>query len=1036
MSYNGMTTVKFCGLPISEDFKVMNCQVVCLYLSRKRMPANGSAISDLYTTSSLDTDASWFFKLIGGYAHITQNPKFATIDQTDNNRCFTNAEGNNEQKIRAFVEQVKSKNGVDNEGFRFYIVNSQTQELCLNRAMENLIAENIELHEKSRKSRTPDKQYEGEQFRKIASVDVYKTLVEIYQGQPVFEPMDLHHIGESEHIMCPTQAFSLETAFKAKDNGLIMASQMCGNSYVVDGNENSLKFPHFHLVQEVAVDTFNPAAIASMNFPKTKTISDTSVKRNEGNNYLMGKNSAVVRHLENRVVSETIRKESDLKAMGVSNEELLHKLKKSIIDASEEEQFKELTGWKAARLNDFTQMWHSSNRISEPIMVMREWYKSKFFYGDNDPRNDLISRPMKDVKPLDISLSPFGNFLARRMEWTRKPYSCISNHMVCLFMSFARLDAYRREKELHINWLLTGAGNCGKSYALNTISNEMSIEHTFEQYAHETGKANAVCHDQLDCIHLYHEMPDHLMGISGNQMSNTGDYLMKNSLDSCEINTKAFLIDPHTGERTFTVAKSEIIRVVGGCTNEPPQIIPEALLQRFIVIMVHDHNVKDKRKIDFALRGYYGSDEMKERKKEVNQYFRLEQYLYCMVEKLIFCKVLPDIDESVFSIVFRDIEKYCSQKGVDMTLPRNLLRVRKIARIMTILHAIEMVFHTPYSPHYNKPFKYEMMFDLAPYFIITEEIALCAIQLLEDQYFTNIEIEVLSNFARDVAHYPPPPDYQGYNPNAMDDTPQPEWKVENDTFGIPKANYNYLQFKGGLWNLANYLSVRCSSTTKHSAANINMMLHIMAKRKIKCRSYIDHDKMDDKVVPMEILIIQNGAVADRKIYVNRQYIDRILAGEYNNIFKDAMEHTTTTATRTRKIITTKQVKDEFGVLQTMNMQQHPSRVKYQDCESDYGIHRHTFDEDYEGGLVEKFLLDKKLYTSTDDEIDFYLPANYEGFYRHYWGQQDGFISKQYPLDYIVNADAEVQKSKFSTKRRRVGDRKSQSDIFSAMSARA
>ena len=36
----------------------------------------------------------------------------------------------------------------------------------------------------------------------------------------------------------------------------------------------------------------------------------------------------------------------------------------------------------------------------------------------------------------------------------------------------------------------------------------------------------------------------------------------------------------------------------------------------------------------------------------------------------------------------------------------------------------------------------------------------------------------------------------------------------------------------------------------------------------------------------------------------------------------------------------------------------------------------------------------------------------------------------------TSADAEVKKSKFSTKRRRVGERKSQSDIFNAMSASA
>ena len=369
-----------------------------------------------------------------------------------------------------------------------------------------------------------------------------------------------------------------------------------------------------------------------------------------------------------------------------------------------------------------------------------------------------------------------------------------------------------------------------------------------------------------------------------------------------------------------------------------------------------------------------------------------------------------------------------------MTLPRNLLRVRKIARIMTILHAIEMVFHTPYSPYYNKPFTYKSLLALAPYFIITEEIALCSIQLLEDQYFTNIEIEVLSNFAERVARYPAKQGYQGYNPNNMDETVHPTWKLDTGMLGEPKPNYNYLEFKGTLWNLANYLSVRCSSTTKHSAANINMMLHIMSKRKIKCTTYTDHDTMDGKIVPMEILITQNGAQTDRKVFINRQYIDRILAGEYDNIFKDAMDHTSTTATRTRRVITTKQVKNEFGVLQTMNMTRHPTRIKYQEYEEDNKIKRSSFEDDFEGRLVEEFLINKRILKADDDKIELYIPEVYEDMFRSYWRSQDDFIDRNYPDDFIVATDEHIEMKPFASKRRRIGEKKTPEQLMSMFSS--
>jgi len=1036
MSGKMSQTIQFCGVPLTPDTKFEHAQVVTIYLSKKRMGPSAQSMADLYNTSSEHTDASWFKNIITALAHIAQHPELCTEDQSDKTRTTTGADGQTRDKIQLYIEQVKKTNGVETLGYRFFIVNTMPDQLDLNVGMTNLIGESADLHDKKKMGRQI-KTLVGENYRIMMNPDTYGTTVTTYcQKRHTSSAIDPHHISNGEQWCSPTIAFSNKTAVEKTLAANCLFKQHEANEYVIDGQPNTLKFPFWHLVQGVQLGTFTPQAVINMGFPKDVSLHAVpEVMPSPDDQGIMNSNRAIQQSAAMDVVSETIRKESDLVAMGNTNEKMLAEFKAFLKaeGVDEKTEFEEIQKWKKVRLEEFRQLWQSSNRISDPLLIMREWFNSTVMGNSSDPMYNIVSRPREDCKPLDTSLSPFGNFLARRTEFTRKPYCCISNHMVCLFMSFARLDCYRRQKELHINWLLTGAGNSGKSYALNIASDDMCIPHTFEKYAHETGKANAVCHDQLDAIHLYHEMPDHLLGISGNQMSNTGDYLMKNSLDSCEINTKAFHIDPQTGERTFMVAKSEIIRVVGGCTNEPPQVVPEALLQRFIVIMVHDHNVQHKRKIDFALRGYIGSDDMNKRKKEVHHYFCVEQYLYCMVEKLVWCKVLPDIDESIFSIVFRDIEGYCSKKGVDMTLPRNLLRVRKIARIMTILHAIEMVYHTPYSPFYNKPFTYESLLELAPYFIITEEIALCAIQLLEDQYFTNIEIEVLSNFANKVAHYPPPDDYDGYNPNSMDERPHPTWKLENGMMGEPKPNYNYLEFKGTLWNLANYLSVRCSTTTKHSPANINMMLHIMAKRKIKCRTYTDHNTMDDTVVPMEILITQTGSASDRKVYINRQYIDRILAGEYDNIFKDAMENTTSTSTRPRKIITTKQVNNEFGVLQTMDIKRHSTRKKYQETETNNVITRHSFENDYEEDLVAAHIHQQKLIQDDSKDFGAYSPAMYEEMYRIYWNTQEDYIPRSYPVDYIVQGGDEIEMKSY--KRRKTENKMTAADRLAAMMSR-
>ena len=339
---------------------------------------------------------------------------------------------------------------------------------------------------------------------------------------------------------------------------------------------------------------------------------------------------------------------------------------------------------------------------------------------------------------------------------------------------------------------------------------------------------------------------------------------------------------------------------------------------------------------------------------------------------------------------------------------------------MTILHAIELVFHTPYSPYYDKPFEYETMLELAPYFIITEEIALCSMQLLEDQYFSSIEVEVLQNFMDKVVNYPPPDGYEGYNPNSMADAPNPTWKLETGPLGEIKPNYNYLEYKGNIWSLANHLSVRCTTTTKHSAANINLTLHLMEKRKISCRPFIDHNVKGPDYQQMEILLKTSGG-GDKRIYINRQYMDKIRNGEFDNVFKEGMEFISTSTTRARKIITAKQVVNEFGVLQTLELKPNPTKTKFQEIKVDQQIQRITFspeaDFDFEGNLALEFIFKNNLKSKDDETVEKYTPEIYEKEFSDYWNNHPDYISKSYPNDFITKMD-EIQVKPFVSHKRR------------------
>ena len=653
------------ALKVSEPINTN--QALCFYISTKRMSPGSSSFQGLFKTDEASTDARWFSILITAIAHIIQNPKYCMDDENDNTHTFVDATGSTVDKTTQFIETVKSSDGVFDVGYRIWIFNHIPNQFDFCKGMKNLIIENLKFWEQKHLGKTVP-QYCGDTFRQMTSAAFYATYVNTWFGKGSRSGSDLHHVSDPSNNIAITNAFSIYSSFKQSSNDSVNVQQNSIINYQhQDNGETYFLFPYPHLVFKLPSASFQPYVLVNLELPRTSSLHNPVVE-----NYTDSQvNSIVLQGLNAAAapprVADTIVQESELTAMGHQNRDEYREVMAKLIDSDDDEIFETIKKWRMDKLHDFYRMWKNSRNISEPLLVMRSWING--IIKDNVQKTGdatfHVSRPIKDCEPLDSSLTPFGNFLARRVRWFGFPYECISNHMVVLFMSFARLDAYRREFELHVNWLLTGSGNAGKTFACRQIYEHMCIPRTASEIGHETAKANTVCHNQLDGISFYNEMPDHLLGISGNQMSNTGDYLMKNALDSCKMNTKAFHVEESTGERTFKYSESEFIRVVGGCTNEPPQIIPEALLQRFIVIMVHDHNVVNKRKIDHELRATMSKDSTKEFKHEINQFFRTEQYIYCVAEKLIWCKILPEIDESIFSMVFRDIEKYAGKKGVN-----------------------------------------------------------------------------------------------------------------------------------------------------------------------------------------------------------------------------------------------------------------------------------------------------------------------------------------------------------------------------------
>jgi len=1015
-------------------------QFLCIYLSKKRLLPNANSVKDLKTSTAAPSDASWYRLIMPTISVLVNSSKYGMEGSPDEGELTFNTNdgtGMGRSAItRQFVEVLKGKNGTSNVGYRFWIIN-QCPDKDLNKALVDLLKENGEDTKKDRKSNSKANEMRvGEDYKELINQHVYTTNCDIYDhSNTEVGCVSLSQLEDPTCVYSMTHVFGLHNAFKLVDTEDTNSIQSNLHSYSTTNThgESTLRFPKPCLVREIPSQLFTPQFVLNLEFPKTCSLNEDywpevniDVVKYERRKIIM-KSSAPQTVLG--TIDETI---SEIQSMAEQNTEEWKNIEKTV--STMEDPIGTVKQWRERKINEFQDLWGTARHVSEPLLAMFKWHEHNVMKAVNDQLPHLsYSRPEDHCLPIDKTLSIFGNYFVRRMNWLKNPYKCSTSHMIVMFMSFARLDAYRRGLDLHQNWVLTGSGNTGKSYATDIIGKDMSIPNTVEYLSHETAKANAISHNQNDRITLMHEFPDHLLGIGKGQMANTGDYMFKNSLDSSVVHTKAFHRDEITGERTAKYMESETIRVVGGCTNEPPKQIPEALMQRFIVMMIAEYDCPDGRKADhfFDERQKCEDNTYKD---QVNHFHCVEQYLYCIVEKLIWCKVLPDVEDTICLSTLRDIEYYLAPKGIDMTLTRNLDRVKKLARTMTIIHAIEHVFHTPSSRHYGKRFQISMMLDCIPFLIITEEISIAAVQMMEEQFHTSGEDVIVKDLTKSVCLYPPPPDYDGFDPNAMDgDVPDPKWRLITDAIGNKYADYNYVELEGTMWDIAAQAR-RCATRTKHSVANINMILWRLSNRKIKARKYIGWKQQDNKFVDMPIFE-KSQKSNDKRYYVNVHYIDQLLGGKFDDVFKEAVLNTTTTITRPRKIICGKSFIDYIDegsgkehtipdVLRTIELQRHHTRVKAvrQLTKVDGEDLFFEYDEDgydFESIKVLEFMNNNYVFNSEDRsqyiDIEGYLPEIYEERYREFWSAHQ---DTNYPQDYIENRFKKRTGRKMVWKKRR------------------
>jgi hypothetical protein len=281
---------------------------------------------------------------------------------------------------------------------------------------------------------------------------------------------------------------------------------------------------------------------------------------------------------------------------------------------------------------------------------------------------------------------------------------------------------------------------------------------------------------------------------------------------------------------------SECFGVWMGATNDPQDEVEEALKTRF-----HWGNFEKIKRpgkdIDDCINGERAlSRTDKLAREEVILEWREEQARVFLVEKMIWCNIIKDVEMSAFYIIKQKFKKQFDGKSVREAETRDWQRIFIFARIQAIATALATVFQVNGNGlnYYGQDFDENQLLAIEPHLVCTEEMVYFTLTMMDSQFVHPAEHKILRKIYHEFAQTK----LKFGNPTP-DDT-------DNTAF-----NYNYVKMPGTLVNISNHIqSIMGGAEGKTSSNNIRAYLLQLCRASVKSRQHTLPDSADEKTWPV------------------------------------------------------------------------------------------------------------------------------------------------------------------------------------------
>jgi hypothetical protein len=332
---------------------------------------------------------------------------------------------------------------------------------------------------------------------------------------------------------------------------------------------------------------------------------------------------------------------------------------------------------------------------------------------------------------MDPTMSIFANTFARWMLCMEDSMFVTSLHLLAMTAIFGSRDAYRHKLALHFNLVMTGDNSTGKSFVTKLVST-CSVPGTTATVGNKTANADFSDKDHNDMILINEELKPDEYKDKKRGGDDTSEAANKEFLTSM-LYTKKVFYKGDDGSRMFRISVSQQISTLIGCSNLMHTDFSPAIRSRLscvpvVVVRRNDRQTQDLVNIE---------DRLPTEKIAIKQIFiddmQTDQFFQYHVEKLIGVHALKDVTLGAFDNIAQIMTHYLKRcHAIDPEI-RTIDRAGMLARKLTIAHACRLLYSTPHSPYYKRPFEYRSLMSLDPLLHDNEEIACFAIELVKHE---------------------------------------------------------------------------------------------------------------------------------------------------------------------------------------------------------------------------------------------------------------------------------------------------------------